>query len=70
MAALAVLGAVNWTVKWFRPEGGKRAERSAREHADLLVRGLLAPGIVLEAPDLDLLAAPGRESGHQAARSE
>lgn len=43
IAALAILGAVNWTVKWFRPEGGKSAAEIGRECAELLVRGLLAP---------------------------
>ncbi|HEX6901001.1 MAG TPA: hypothetical protein VF789_14855 [Thermoanaerobaculia bacterium] len=40
--ALALLGAVNWTVKWFRPDGGKSAREIGRECAELLVRGLLA----------------------------
>ncbi|HEX6901005.1 MAG TPA: TetR/AcrR family transcriptional regulator [Thermoanaerobaculia bacterium] len=40
--ALAILGAVNWTVKWFRPDGGKSAREIGRECAELLVRGLLA----------------------------
>lgn len=55
-AALAILGAVNWTVKWFRPDGGKTAREIGRELADLLVRGLLANDF--EAPSLDLL--PGK----------
>jgi AcrR family transcriptional regulator len=42
VAALALLGAVNWTVKWFRPEGGKSAREIGREAAETLVRGLLA----------------------------
>jgi AcrR family transcriptional regulator len=42
VSALAILGAVNWTVKWFRPEGGKSAREIGRECAELLVRGLLA----------------------------
>jgi AcrR family transcriptional regulator len=42
VSALAILGAVNWTVKWFRPDGGKTAREIGREHAELLVRGLLA----------------------------
>jgi AcrR family transcriptional regulator len=42
VAALAVLGAVNWTVKWFRPGGGKSAREIAAETAELLVRGVLA----------------------------
>jgi AcrR family transcriptional regulator len=42
VSALAILGAVNWTVKWFRPDGGKSAREIGRECAELLVRGLLA----------------------------
>ena len=42
VSALAILGAVNWTVKWFRPEGGKSAREIGREAAETLVRGLLA----------------------------
>jgi AcrR family transcriptional regulator len=48
VAARAILGAVNWTVKWFRPGGAKSARDIGREIADLLVRGLLAPGVELE----------------------
>lgn len=42
VAALALLGAVNWTVKWFRPEGGKSAREIGREAAETLVGGLMA----------------------------
>jgi AcrR family transcriptional regulator len=52
VAALAILGALNWTVKWFRAEGGKPLAEIGREFAELLVRGLLAPGVELAAPDL------------------
>lgn len=45
VSALALLGAVNWTVKWFRPEGGKSAREIGREAAETLVRGLLAAGM-------------------------
>jgi AcrR family transcriptional regulator len=57
VAELALLGAANWSVKWFRPDGGKTAREIGREMADLLVRGLLAPGAaeVFAAPSLDLL---------------
>ncbi len=44
LAAQIALGALNWTVKWFRPEGKKSAREIGRESAELLVRGLLAPG--------------------------
>ena len=40
-AAMAILGALNWTVKWFRRDGDKPAEQIGREFADLLVGGLL-----------------------------
>ncbi len=55
VATLAFLGAANWSVKWFRPDGGKTAREIGRDMADLLVRGLLAPGEELHAPPLDLL---------------
>jgi AcrR family transcriptional regulator len=50
VAALAILGAVNWTVKWFRPGGGKTAREIGRECAELLVRGLLAPAVPFSPP--------------------
>ncbi len=50
VATFAVLGAVNWTVKWFRPDGSKSATEIGRECAELLVRGLLAPGIEPDIP--------------------
>jgi TetR/AcrR family transcriptional regulator, cholesterol catabolism regulator len=51
VSALAILGAVNWTVKWFRPGGGKTARQIGRECAELLVRGLLADGVEMEPPE-------------------
>jgi AcrR family transcriptional regulator len=42
VSAMAILGAINWTVKWFRPDGGKTAREIGRECAELLVRGLAA----------------------------
>ncbi len=51
VSALAILGTVNWTVKWFRPEGRKSAREIGRECAEMLVRGLLAPGVELEMPE-------------------
>jgi AcrR family transcriptional regulator len=50
LATLALLGAVNWTVKWFDRGARKSAEAVGAEFAELLVRGLLAPGIELERP--------------------
>lgn len=42
IAALVLLGALNWTVKWFRPDGPKSARQIGREAAEMLVRGLRA----------------------------
>jgi AcrR family transcriptional regulator len=42
VSAMAILGAVNWTVKWFRPDGGKTARQIGRECAEMLVRGVAA----------------------------
>ena len=53
VSALAILGAVNWTVKWFRPDGGKNAREIGRECAELLVRGLLAEKVKMERPETD-----------------
>lgn len=50
VAALALLGAMNWTVKWFRPEGSKTAGEIGAEFAEVLVRGLLVAGIELRVP--------------------
>jgi len=43
LVTLAVLGAVNWTARWFRPEGRQTARAVAESMADYLVRGLVAP---------------------------
>lgn len=52
VAALALLGAANWTVKWFRPDGAKSAGEIGRQCAELLVRGLLAEGVELQRPEI------------------
>jgi AcrR family transcriptional regulator len=51
VAARAILGALNWTVKWFRPDGGKNARAIGEEMAEVLVRGLLLPGAASACPD-------------------
>jgi AcrR family transcriptional regulator len=56
LAARAVLGALNWSVRWFNPEGPLTAAEIAEELADYLIRGLLAR------PDAVLRRPPARES--------
>jgi AcrR family transcriptional regulator len=62
-AVLAILGAVNWTVKWFRPEGAKSARSIGEEFAEQMVRGLLADGAELEVPALELPELPQPDVG-------
>jgi AcrR family transcriptional regulator len=57
VAALAILGAVNWTVKWFRPGGGKSARAIGGETAALLVRGVLAQEAQRNEPPLEMTEA-------------
>jgi hypothetical protein len=40
MVTRAMLGAVNWSARWFRPEGPRPAAVVAAELADYLLRGL------------------------------
>ncbi len=58
VAALTVLGALNWTVKWYRPEGSQSARAIGEQFAEILVRGLLAPGV-----ELATAAAPNLAAG-------
>jgi hypothetical protein len=40
LATLAILGAINWSIKWYRPGGDRTVDEIANEFADLMVRGL------------------------------
>lgn len=40
MVTFAILGAINWTVKWFSPGGPMTAEEIGERFADYLIRGL------------------------------
>ncbi len=42
LMARAMLGALNWSVQWYRPDGSQTAEEIAEKLADYLLRGLLA----------------------------
>jgi AcrR family transcriptional regulator len=48
LAARAILGALNWSVQWFSPEGPLTAAEIADGFADYLIRGLLAKPNALE----------------------
>lgn len=41
MATRALMGILNWTLTWYRPDGSKSIEQIADEYADLLMKGLL-----------------------------
>lgn len=41
LSALAILGAINWTVRWYDPHGPQSPGKIADAFADTLVRGLL-----------------------------
>jgi AcrR family transcriptional regulator len=49
--ARLILGALNWTARWFRPGGARTAREIGEEAAALLVSGLLAPGRALAEAD-------------------
>ena len=40
LVTLAILGAINWTIKWYRPDGGRSAQKIAGEFSDYLIKGL------------------------------
>lgn len=46
-AAMAILGALNWTVKWYRNDGKKSALEIGSEFADLLVGGLASSAMAM-----------------------
>jgi AcrR family transcriptional regulator len=41
LATRAILGALNWSVRWFSPEGALTATQIAEEFAHFLIRGLM-----------------------------
>jgi AcrR family transcriptional regulator len=40
LAARAILGAVNWSARWFRPEGSRSPSEIGNQFAELLIHGL------------------------------
>lgn len=41
MVGLAILGAVNWAARWYRPDGPRKPEEIATLFSNYLVRGIL-----------------------------
>lgn len=48
LVRLFILGALNWTVEWYKP-GGRPIEDVAREFASFVLDGLSGPGVALAA---------------------
>lgn len=56
ICVLGALGATNWTVRWFRPDGPRDATSIGLELGEMVTRGLLAPGRTLCCPTAQDLA--------------
>lgn len=54
LARLFILGALNWTVEWFKP-GGRSIEEIAREFASVVLDGLAGNGETARAPAIQRL---------------
>ena len=44
LTARALLGVMNWTITWYRPQGSLSPDDIAQRYADLFLRGLLVRG--------------------------
>jgi AcrR family transcriptional regulator len=55
VAAWAILGAVNWSVKWWRPSGAMPLDQLSQSFADHLVLGLLQRPAAFQRPSLEHL---------------
>lgn len=43
LAVFAILGAINWIARWYRPDGGMQAPELGTQFADHLIHGLTPP---------------------------
>ncbi len=50
LVARAILGALNWTARWYRPDGAQSVATIAAGLADYLVRGIAAAPVSIKAP--------------------
>jgi AcrR family transcriptional regulator len=66
LAAMAVLGAVNWTSRWLRADGRLSPTRVGEQLADLLLGGLAVPGARLGPPiEVEAAEIPSAPSGRE-----
>jgi len=49
VAALGLLGMLNWTYQWYKPSGTVKPDEVVREFQDLFIQGILGAGGVLAA---------------------
>ncbi|MGH9476472.1 MAG: TetR/AcrR family transcriptional regulator [Terriglobales bacterium] len=45
LAAMALLGMMNWMYQWYRPEGGMSAAEIARQYIEIFFRGAIPPAV-------------------------
>jgi len=66
LATRAMLGALNWSVQWFRPDGPQTATAIAEGLADYLIQGLLAKedGRTQALPEKETYYADRNQTGH------
>lgn len=41
LAVRALMGALNWTLTWYRPDGGKNIQQIADDYSDFVLKGML-----------------------------
>ena len=41
LAVRAIMGTLNWTLTWYRPDGSKSIEQIADEYSDFILKGML-----------------------------
>jgi TetR/AcrR family transcriptional regulator, cholesterol catabolism regulator len=51
LAALWILGSLNWVYRWFRPGGEFTARQIGEQFADMTIRGLATPAALSDLPD-------------------
>ena len=64
LVARAILGALNWSVQWYRPDGPQTGAEIAEQLADYLIRGLLTKADSQKrlSPDAELPRIPRKRS--------